>query len=293
MGLGAAFEMYTSPEPWPVVTAADELRLCTLGPPNPAEQPEPDTWIASLGSLPLLAQPGERWLYNTGASVLGVLVARAAGTTFSEVLSTRIFAPLAMSNTSLSTTDTDRLATAYVPTAEGLDVWDPPDGAWSTPPAFGDGASGLVSTVDDLLSFARMLLRGGGPVLSPDAVSDMTRDQLTSEQKARAAKVSSATGAGVLPVRRHRRPPCRRFRLERRPRHLLARRSREGPQCHRADTTLVRDPRAAPGAPRPATSRLRGPRLSRTGEGNSPTGTGVLADPRPPRSSEAAATSSG
>ena len=42
-------------------------------------QPDPDTWIAGLGSLPLLAQPGERWMYNTGASVLGVLIARATG----------------------------------------------------------------------------------------------------------------------------------------------------------------------------------------------------------------------
>jgi hypothetical protein len=58
---------------WPVVTASDELGLSTIGPPNPDVQPDPDTWIVGLGSLLLIAQPGERWLYNTGASVLGVL----------------------------------------------------------------------------------------------------------------------------------------------------------------------------------------------------------------------------
>ena len=79
-----------------VVTAANRLRLATLGPPDPAGQPDPDTWIAGLGSLPLLAQPGERWLYNTGASVLGVLLARAAGQPFGEVLRSRIFEPLGM-----------------------------------------------------------------------------------------------------------------------------------------------------------------------------------------------------
>jgi CubicO group peptidase (beta-lactamase class C family) len=42
-----------------------------------------------------------------------------------------------------------------------------------------------VSTVDDLLAFARMLLRGGEPVLSAGAVHDMTTDQLTPEQKGR------------------------------------------------------------------------------------------------------------
>jgi len=73
---------------WPVVVASDELGLSTIGPVNPDVQPDPDTWIAGLGSLPLIAQPGERWLYNTGASVLGVLAARAAGQAFEDVLRT-------------------------------------------------------------------------------------------------------------------------------------------------------------------------------------------------------------
>ena len=184
-GFGMVMDMFTAPEPWPVVAAATELRLSTIGPPNPAEQPDPDTWIHALGSLPLLAQPGERWLYGTGASVLGVLLARAAGQSFPDVLRTRIFEPLGMRDTAFWASDTARLATAYRPAADGLQVWDPPEGQWSRPPVFGDGAAGLVSTADDLLAFARMLLRGGEPVLSSDAVTEMTRDQLTPAQKAR------------------------------------------------------------------------------------------------------------
>jgi CubicO group peptidase (beta-lactamase class C family) len=64
-------------------------------------------------------------------------------------------------------------------------VLDEPDGKWSRPPRFDDGAAGLVSTADDLLAFARMLLRGGSPVLPPAAAAAMTSDQLTPEQKAR------------------------------------------------------------------------------------------------------------
>lgn len=82
------------------------------------------------------------------------------------------------------TTNTDRLATAYRPTPDGLVVWDEPDGTWSHPPSFGDGAAGLVSTAEDLLAFARMLLDGGGPVLSSDSARAMTTDQLTEGQKA-------------------------------------------------------------------------------------------------------------
>lgn len=182
-GFGAVTEMFLAPEPWPVEAAARELRLAALGPPDPAHQPDPDTWLARFGSLPLLAQPGERWMYNTGACVLGVLLARAAGQSFGEVLRTRIFEPLGMADTAFWARAPDRLATAYQSAPAGLVVVDRPDGAWSRPPAFEDGAAGLVSTAGDLYAFARMLLGGGAPVLAPESVAAMTIDQLTREQK--------------------------------------------------------------------------------------------------------------
>jgi len=189
-GFGFVVEMFLSTEPLPIVVAADAARLSTIGPPDRGVQPGPDAWIAGLGSLPLIAQPGERWMYNTGASVLGVLAARAAGQSFGDVLRTRIFEPLGMTQSGFWTSETGRLATAYR-TSEGpggqagVEVWDLPDGQYSRPPAFEDGAGGLVSTADDLLAFARMFLRGGDPVLTADSVRAMTTDQLTPEQKAR------------------------------------------------------------------------------------------------------------
>ena len=181
-GFGMDVGMFVSPEPWPVVAAA--TGLCTIGPPMPDAMPDPDTWIAGLGSLPLLAQPGERWLYNTGAHVLSVLCARAAGTSYADALRSRVLEPLGMRDTAFFTSDVDRLPTAYMPTPEGLTVWDPPDGQWSRPPEFADGAAGLVSTADDLLAFARVLLRGGDPILTAAMVGEMTRDHLTAEQRA-------------------------------------------------------------------------------------------------------------
>jgi CubicO group peptidase (beta-lactamase class C family) len=184
LGFGAVTDMFFSPAPWPVVAAAERLRLSAFGPPDPGGQPDPDTWITGFGTLPLLAQPGERWMYNTGASVLGVLLARAAGRPFAEVLRTRVFEPLGMRDTAFWTAQPERLATAYRAGPDGRAVWDEPGGMWSRAPAFGDGAGGLVSTADDLLAFARMLLRGGPPVLSADAARAMTSDQLTPAQKA-------------------------------------------------------------------------------------------------------------
>ena len=182
-GFGMALQMFMATDPWPVVAAATQAGLATIGPPQPDAFVDPDTWIAHFGELPLLAQPGEQWLYNTGSHVLSVLCARAAGTSYDDVLRTRIFEPLGMPDTSFYTEDVLRLATAYQPTADGNVIWDPPDGQWSRRPAFYDGAAGLLSTVDDLLAFARMLVRGGEPVLTADQVREMSYDHLTAPQR--------------------------------------------------------------------------------------------------------------
>jgi CubicO group peptidase (beta-lactamase class C family) len=184
-GFGMQGAMFTAAQPWPIVGAVGERELNSFGPPEPETTPEPDTWLRRLGELPLLAQPGERWLYSAGSQVLGVLAARAGGAPFGEVMRERILGPLGMDDTGFYAADPGRLATAYEERDGELAVTDPPDGNWSRPPAFPDGAGGLVSTAADLLAFGRMLLRGGGPVLTPETVAEMTRDQLTDLQRAR------------------------------------------------------------------------------------------------------------
>lgn len=183
-GFGMQGAMFMAAEPWPVVTAAMERQLSTFGPPQPGAMPDPDTWLARLGELPLLAQPGERWLYQSGSQVLGVLAARAAGAPFEAVLRERVLGPLGMKDTGFHAADTARLSTAYENRDGLLVVTDPPDGQWSRPPLFPDGSGGLLSSVDDLVAFGRMLMRQGSPVLKPATVAEMTRDQLTAAQRA-------------------------------------------------------------------------------------------------------------
>ncbi len=176
----------------PIQRAVDELAL-GLGAPQPSIPPAPDEWMRRLGRLPLLHQPGERWMYHTGADVLGVLIARAAGQPFEAFLRERLFEPLGMHDTGFHVPGPKlgRLATSYAPHPEtgALELYDPAEGGqWSRPPAFPSGGAGLVSTADDYLSFARMLLRqgqhGGRRILSRPSVETMTSDQLTPEQKA-------------------------------------------------------------------------------------------------------------
>lgn len=183
-GFGMQGAMLMAGDPWPIFTATVDRELSTFGPPRPDRMPDPDTWMARLGELPLLAQPGERWLYQTGSQVLGVLAARAAAAPFEDVLRDRVLGPLGMRDTAFFASDTDRLATAYEMREGRLQVSDPPDGQWSRPPVFPDGGGGLVSCVDDVLAFGRMLLCNGGAVLAPETAAEMTTNQLTAAQRA-------------------------------------------------------------------------------------------------------------
>ena len=187
LGYGMIMAM---PNTYPIQSALAEA--LGGGPPSPQQVPPPDEWMRRLGTLPLIHQPGEQWMYNTGSDVLGVLIARAAGQPFESFLRERIFEPLGMRDTgfSIPAPKLDRLATAYWTNFEtgAPEVFDDAKSSqWSRPPAFPSGAGGLVSTVDDFLAFSQMLLNGGrhgrARILSRPSVETMTSDQLTPAQK--------------------------------------------------------------------------------------------------------------
>ncbi|GHO90269.1 serine hydrolase [Reticulibacter mediterranei] len=192
MGFGL---LLTPTEASPILQAAAELEI-GMKPPRRQLELDPDTWIHRLGRLPLMAQPGERWLYGTGADVLSVLIARVSGQPLETFLRERVFEPLGMKDTGFSVPADrlDRLASCYVlnPGSGTLQLFDGVEQSrWSHPPLFPSGADGLVSTIDDYLAFAQMLLnqgryreRGSERILSRFSVEAMTTDQLTPAQKA-------------------------------------------------------------------------------------------------------------
>ncbi len=177
---------------YPIQRAMEELAL-GQGMPNPVDTAPTDEWIRRLGTLPLMHQPGASWMYHTGSDVLGVVIARAAGQPFEDFLRERIFEPLGMVDTGFSAPadKVGRMVTAYLtdPATGALALYDEPAGGqWSAPPAFPSGGGGLVSTIDDYLAFAQMLLAGGRRgderILSRPSVDLMTTDHLTAAQKA-------------------------------------------------------------------------------------------------------------
>lgn len=187
------YGMLMLPSDLPIQRAISEQGFAP-GPPHPSTEPPPDEWMRRLGTLPLIHQPGAQWLYNTGADVLSVLISRVADQDLETFFQERIFAPLGMKDTSFSVpaNKRDRFATSYL-TEPGTGALIPYDGTgdesqWAHPPVFPSGAGGLVSTVDDFLAFAQMLLgkgaHGGERLLSRPSVELMTSDQLTPAQKA-------------------------------------------------------------------------------------------------------------
>jgi CubicO group peptidase (beta-lactamase class C family) len=194
MGFG---QVFPPPDPCPVVQQAGQLHI-GMGPPIPDEMPAPDEWLRRLASLPLMAQPGERWIYNTGADVLGVLIARAADQSFEAFLRERVFEPLGMHDTAFGVPPDKigRLPTSFFGTGQ---VFDPAEGGqWSHPPAFPSGAGGLVSTIDDYLRFAQMLLDNGKPLLARPTVELMTSNHLSAEQMASGGMILGGSGWGFL-----------------------------------------------------------------------------------------------
>jgi CubicO group peptidase (beta-lactamase class C family) len=181
------------PGSYPIQRAEAELGLQSIGgPPWPPVDHDVDGWIGALGSLPLMYQPGEQWLYNSSAQVLGVVLARACGWDLESVLRERIFEPLGMVDTGFTVPagQLSRLTTAYQPdpATDELSVLDDPANSWwSTPPSFPDASGWLVSTIDDYWSFVSMVLAGGTGrgerILSPSTVALMTTDRLTSSQR--------------------------------------------------------------------------------------------------------------
>jgi len=187
LGIGAVMVF---PPRYPIQQAMAEAGVAP-GPILPAHAP--DELMKRFGSLPLVHQPGERWLYNSGSDILAVLISRVTGTSLGEFLRERIFAPLGMNDTAFSVpaSKLDRLPSSYWTNFETgeFEVFDGVDDSrWASPPAFESGAGGLVSTVDDLLVFGQMMLNGGKyegeRILSRLSVELMTTDHISSEQKA-------------------------------------------------------------------------------------------------------------
>ena len=191
MGFGSVMAM---PDTYPIQKLIREYRIGGDGLKLQSDWPRTDEWIAKLGSLPLLAQPGRRWMYHVSIDVLGVLIARVAGKSLGAFMRERIFDPLGMKDTAFHVPPDkiERLPESYFFNRQknALDVFEGAanNSSWRAEPPFEEGGGGLVSTIEDYFAFSRMMLdkgrHGSEQILARASVELMTSDQVAPEQRA-------------------------------------------------------------------------------------------------------------
>ncbi len=141
---------------------------------------------AKLGPLPLMREPGTMWRYSYSHDVQARLVEVLSGMPFDKFLEERIFKPLGMKDTGFYFKEEDYGRVAhYAPVKDkktGKMVASPSEAGFMKPKKYLSGGGGLVSTANDYLRFASMLLNGGEfngvRLLGPKTVAYMTSDHL-------------------------------------------------------------------------------------------------------------------
>jgi CubicO group peptidase (beta-lactamase class C family) len=121
-------------------------------------------FITNIVKAPLMEDPGTRFRYSEGTTVLGRLVEVWSGKAFDAFLQDRVLTPLGMTDTTFWVTPdaVSRLATVYSPAPTGgVQPFEVEEVPFTQKPALVEGAVGLVSTVPDYLRFSQMLLNQG------------------------------------------------------------------------------------------------------------------------------------
>jgi CubicO group peptidase (beta-lactamase class C family) len=141
--------------------------------------------VGRMSGLPLLYQPGERWVYSFSYDVLAYLVEQLSGMSFDQYCRKVIFAPLGMKDTVFGIPPelASRFPTLYTRDPGGeLKPVAAADDLYTRLTGHPGGGVGLSSTARDYLRFAQMLLDGGEldgvRILSPATVALMTSDNL-------------------------------------------------------------------------------------------------------------------
>ncbi|HXY00615.1 MAG TPA: serine hydrolase domain-containing protein [Candidatus Limnocylindrales bacterium] len=141
--------------------------------------------IDKLAKIPLMYQPGTRWVYSLSMDVQGYIVEKLSGQSLPDFMQEHIFKPLGMKDTGffVPADKRSRFVTLYRSNEKGeLVVENGFGGDYSTQPTMPSGGGGLVSTAEDYFRFAMMLANGGElngvRILSPASVQLMSSNHL-------------------------------------------------------------------------------------------------------------------
>ena len=141
--------------------------------------------IDKLANIPLLYQPGTRWVYSVSMDVQGYIIEKLSGQSLPDFLQQHILGPLGMKDSGFFVPQEkrNRFATLYTEGPKGeLVTSGAPPSDYATQPSMASGGGGMVSTAQDYLRFAQMLLNGGeldgARILAPATVQLMTTNHI-------------------------------------------------------------------------------------------------------------------
>jgi CubicO group peptidase (beta-lactamase class C family) len=141
--------------------------------------------IDKLAKIPLMYQPGSRWVYSVSMDIQGYIIERLSGQSLPDFMQANIFKPLGMKDTGffVPADKRDRFVTMYRADEQGKLIADNSFGGdYALRPGMASGGGGLVGTAEDYFRFAQMLANGGElngvRILSPASVQLMGSNHL-------------------------------------------------------------------------------------------------------------------
>jgi CubicO group peptidase (beta-lactamase class C family) len=169
--------------------------------PSPYSEPSLEALSRRVAQVPLLYQPGTRWMYSFSHDIQAHLVEVLSGKSFDDYTRERIFEPLGMNEVvfGLPARLADRFANTYSPDETGqLVATDTPENTTYDLPPF--GGTSLSGPVTDYARFAQMLVNSGeldgARILSPKTVDLMAANHLPDGVTRGAAGGGEASGEG-------------------------------------------------------------------------------------------------
>jgi D-alanyl-D-alanine carboxypeptidase len=138
----------------------------------------PQQLLDAAKTLPVLGEPGTVWQYsNTNYVLLGMLIENVTGRPIADVFQERIFEPLGMDASTYPGSSADLPEPYLHGTTDQPSPGTPVDATdWN--PSFASTAGEVVSTLDDMTTWAHALFTGEG-VLTPE-LQQVRRDSILS-----------------------------------------------------------------------------------------------------------------
>lgn len=170
-----------------------------------------DENLARLSEADLHFAPGSSWLYSLGIDVVGGVLETIEGQSLSQIVKDKVTVPLGIKDTDFTVRDPSRLAKAYadgdpepVPMTDGIAV--PLMGLAATfapsrildDGSYPSGGAGMAGTASDVLRFLEAIRTGGAPILKPETVEAMVKDEVGSQAETQGPGWGFGYGWAVL-----------------------------------------------------------------------------------------------